>query len=336
MNTLPDSKIIMIIVGSEGFIGSRFLNHVYNLRPEKIFLIDPKLKTKNSAYFPKKVSLNLTLKACLASINLYFRSNNSLSTRYKIIIANFGGISRKGTYKNDFYESSKFNTNLEVIVDVCRLVSKLLNLNQIQKILILHISSNGLVDKNQLSGYEYSKFAQENILQTFTSSIKENRVYLIVVRLSDVYGDTNYHKDKVVNLIVKNAKLRQRVPYLRNQINYNPIHIAFIIFNLVQQVSDFLDEKCKLQIIRYKYKPKVVFKLTPIQKFALSIHKGNFELFLVFAYVFTIAKLRFYLKVIQSKFNFLHHKQKSEDTDFFVLYDKTNFLSWMKKEILNG
>jgi|LauGreSuBDMM15SN_2_FD.fasta_scaffold05443_3 hypothetical protein len=336
MNTFPEPKNILIVIGSEGFMGSRFIDQIWNTQPEKIFLVDPKLKRTYNSFLQKKISNNTSLGKCLESINVYFSSRKSLRAKYKIIIVNFGGVTRKGKYKNDFEESLKFNTNTEIAVEICHLIGNLLNINQVQKILMLQASTNGLFVKDQLSGYEYSKLAQEHILKSFTSFTIEGRLYLVIFRLCDVYGDINYHEDKVVNQLVSKAKLCLTLPYLDKKIDYNPIHVDFVVLNLVQIVFEFLDENLDKQISLFKYKPKLVFKLKSIQKFALSLNKGDVEKFLIYWSVFSSAKFRFYLLLIQSKLFLFLKKQSFQDRNFLVVYDKTKFLSWIKKEVLNG
>jgi hypothetical protein len=336
MNTFPKPKNILIVIGSEGFMGRRFLDQIWSTQPEKIFLVDPKIKRTYNSFLQKKISDNLSMEQCLESVDVYFSSKNFLPTEYKIIIANFGGVTRKGKYINDFEESLKFNTNTEIAVEICHLIGKLLNINQVQKILMLQVSTNGLFIKDQLSGYEYSKLAQEHILKSFASFVIKSRFYLAIFRLCDVYGDINYHEDRVVNQIVSKAKLCLTLPYLDKKIDYKPIHVDFVVLNFIQLVFDFLDERFDKQISLFKYKPRFVFKLKSIQKFALSLKKGGVEKFLTYWSVFFSAKFRFCLLLIHSKFFYCLKKQNFQDGDFLVVYDKTNFLSWIKNEVLNG
>ena len=337
MHTRTNPDITLIIIGSEGFIGQKLVLECIKISPKEIFLVDPKSSSDKLSNSKVKIYKCESFKELIARISESKVRRSSRNFQNRVIILNSSGTSIKGKFESDLIEIKKFNLNLEIITDICNLIDFLHTEEFFNSILLCHLSTNAIMYEKNKSSYEHSKIVQEDVLHSFMNCLRSNRVSLIITRLSDVYGDVDFHLNKVVNKMIINTRSNSRLSFINRSIYLRPIHVDFVALQLIGLIKIFSKNNFPLfQLISLD--SKFVFKIKEIQTITILMSRvSNFLVYFQY-YILFKAKFRFYFLNIKNRGTFLNTSAKKfldGASSYDTYYDDSEFFSFLYKEIID-
>lgn len=336
IDTSTESDITFILLGSEGFLGSAFTQESLKLSTQELLKVDPKVDCNG-------VEKHILKFRNLEELTLYYRDsltlNSKVQTVSRLILINTSGISRSGKYINDSAELAKYNVNVDIINTLAQFLQFLTGNNFYEKILVVHFSTLAIEYSNTLGAYELSKSAQESVLVNLINTMKSETMRLIIIRLSDVYGDENYHHDKIINKLLHAAKNKTPLNYVDGKAVIRPVHISFVVNSTFHYITKFLSIHGVPKIQRIRLEPKYVFKVKTAHKFALSKSRNKFLLYLLIYFSRILAALRFYiikLKITVCSKHLFDHKYFIGPLGFFQHTYKSDFYKYISEEGRNS
>ncbi len=333
-STKPDTTFILL--GSEGFLGSAFVQESFKFSTRELLKVDPKLDCN-------VVERHILKFRNLEELTLYYRDiespNSKVKTQSMLILVNTSGISRSGKYTNDSTELAKYNVNINIVNTLAQFLEFLTDNNFYKKILVVHFSTLAIEYNDTWGAYELSKSAQESMLANLINAMKSETMRLMIIRLSDVYGDENYHYDKIINKLLRVAKNKTPLNYVDSKAIIRPVHISFVVNSTFHYITKFLGSSDVPKIQRIRMESKYVFKVKTAYKFALSKTRNKFLLLLIIYFSRILAAIRFYiikLKVTVCPKQLFNHKYFIGSLGFSQHYYKNDFYKYISKEGQNS
>jgi len=278
------TKIIsdVLVIGADGFLGRELQPRLKKIFKFHVYLLDinysDELSSASLDQFLRIPAINQ-----LEEIFLLRSRQEQFGTDVKrhLVIVNLSGVSRKGKFKSPLDESIKFVKNTEISVRICNFISYLFVRNFYDYVDLVHLSTNGVTLDREPRAYEKSKVAQEVAFRGFFSNLDCGDAQCEMIRLCDVYGSDEDHKDKVINSIIECAKIEKRLPFVTDGAMLFPIHIDFVIDFLCQRFESIIAAKsdshltCTDHIKVVSLVPKYSYKIRQVDDFVgkLISHK---------------------------------------------------------------
>lgn len=333
-NISSESDITFIVLGSKGYLGSEFAQRCQRISTIELLEVDPKLDCNKS---DKKQS---KFKA-IEDLTMHYKKSliSKRRIKSKLIVINVSGISRSGKYQNDCQEIVNFNININIINDLIHLLELVISNNMFKEVLVVHFSTLALKYNNSPGSYELSKSTQESVLLNLVKVMKSDILRLIIFRISDVYGDRNFHKDKIINKLMHTAKNKSPLKYIDNRAVIRPVHENFIVEGAFNYISKFINNYHMPNIQLTHLDSRYVYRVKSTHNFALSTNRNLFYLKLLMWLSKVMALLRFYIAGLKIKLvskNLLNLKYLRRSVDFAQHADKNDFYKYIIKEGRNS
>jgi len=336
IDTSTESGITFILLGSEGFLGSAFTEESLKLSTRELLKVDPKVDYE---VLERHILKFRNLEELMSNYRDIPSLNSKVKTSSRLILVNSSGISRSGKYINDSTELAKYNVNINIVNTLAKFLEFLTNNNFYKKILVVHFSTLAIEYSDIWGAYELSKSAQESMLVNLINAMKSKTMRLIIIRLSDVYGDENYHQDKIINKLLHAAKNKTPLTYVDSKAIIRPVHISFVVNSTFHYITKFLSNPDVPLIQRIRMESKYVFKVKTAHRFALSKSRNKFLLCLLIYFSKILAALRFYiikLKVTVCSKQMFDRKYFTGSLGFSQHYYRSDFYKYISKEGQNS
>lgn len=330
------------MIGSDGFLGRKL-----QLRLKEIFKFDAYLLDINYSDGIGFASLDQFLRIPainqLEEIFLLRRRQEQFGPDSKrhLVIVNLSGVSRKGKFESPIDESIKFVKNTEISVRICNFISFLFVQNFYDYVDLVHLSTNGVTLDREPRAYEKSKVAQEVVFRGFFSNLDCGDAQCEIIRLCDVYGSDEDHKDKVINSIIEGAKIEKRLPFVTDGAMLFPIYIDFVIDFLCQRFGSFIESKsdhhltCTDHIKVVSLVPKYSYKVSQVDDFVgkLISHKKISLLTRIWYLVSGRILSSTHIHWSRKSSNAWHSLFLKENSEIKFFRDKQNLLDYIETKI---
>ncbi len=332
----------VLVVGSDGFLGRKLQPRLVRIFKGSAFLLDVNYSEESSS-----ASLDEFLRIpAIDQLEEVFilRSQKRQfepDTKRHLIIVNLSGVSRKGKFVSPLDESIKFVKNTEISVRICNFISFLFSRNIYDYVDFVHLSTNGVTLDQEPRAYEKSKVAQEIIFRGFFSNFDHGNIRCEIIRLCDVYGSDDDHKDKVINKLISSAKTGKRLPFVTDGATLFPIRFDFVIDYMCQRFITLIAEKSDSQrtgtdlIKVVSLVPKYAYKIQQVNTFVgnLLSHKKMSRLtriwYSVSGRILTVTRIHWPRK----SFNAWQSLSLKENSEMRYFRDNKNLLDFIETNL---
>jgi len=205
----------IIITGGFGFIGSNFVKHIFNKYDYKIINVDSVTYAANPENIPSKIS---------SSSRYFFAEtdiNNTNDIRYLVkensvnYIVNFAAESHVDNSINNSTPFIQTNINgthsLLSLLHDCPTIEKYLQVSTDEVYGTLSEEDEAFTETTPIqanSPYSASKASADLLCRSFFKTFKYP---ILITRCSNNYGP-NQHEEKLIPLMIKNAKAGKKLP----------------------------------------------------------------------------------------------------------------------------
>jgi dTDP-glucose 4,6-dehydratase len=205
----------ILVTGGLGFIGSNFINYIFKKYDYEIYNVDALTYAANPSNVNNEVKQSSRYSLLELDINEY-NSIKSLIRNNKInYIVNFAAESHVDNSINDSSPFIKTNINgthtLLTLLHDCESVEKYLQVSTDEVYGSLKENDEPFTEQTPLqanSPYAASKASADLLCRSFYETFKYP---IVVTRCSNNYGP-NQHEEKLIPLMIKNAKAGHKLP----------------------------------------------------------------------------------------------------------------------------
>jgi dTDP-glucose 4,6-dehydratase len=220
----------ILVTGGLGFIGSNFIKHIFNKYNYNIFNVD--LKTYAASYdnISEDISKSGRHSLSICDINDTDRLRNLINKNEINYIVNFAAESHVDNSINDSTPFVQTNINgthsLLTLLHDCPTIERYLQVSTDEVYGTLSEEDDAFTENTPIqanSPYSASKASADLLCRSFYETFNYP---ILITRCSNNYGP-NQHEEKLIPLMIKNAKSGKKLPVYGNGKNIRDwIHVS--------------------------------------------------------------------------------------------------------------
>ena len=205
----------ILITGGLGFIGSNFIKHIFNKYNYNIFNVDLKTYAANYKNINEEINQSGRYSLSICDINDTDRIRNLIQKNEINYIVNFAAESHVDNSINDSTPFVRTNINgthsLLSLLHDCPSVERYLQVSTDEVYGSLTEEDDAFTENTPLqanSPYSASKASADLLCRSFYETFNYP---ILITRCSNNYGP-NQHEEKLIPLMIKNAKAGKKLP----------------------------------------------------------------------------------------------------------------------------
>lgn len=205
----------ILVTGGLGFIGSNFIKHIFDKYDYKIFNLDAKTYASNYANIADEINKSGRYYLSLYDINQTEQVKRLINKNDINYIVNFAAESHVDNSINNskpFIESNINGTHsLLTLLHDCPTVERYLQVSTDEVYGSLTEQEDAFTENTPLqanSPYSASKASADLLCRSFYETFNYP---ILITRCSNNYGP-NQHEEKLIPLMIKNAKAEKKLP----------------------------------------------------------------------------------------------------------------------------
>ena len=205
----------LLVTGGLGFIGSNFIEYIFNKYNYNIHNLDLKTYAANYDNISEEIKKSGRYTLSICDINDSNRVKNLINKQNINYIVNFAAESHVDNSINNSAPFIKTNINgthsLLSLLHDCPSIERYLQVSTDEVYGSLHEGDNAFTENNPLqanSPYSASKASADLLCSSFYETFNYP---ILITRCSNNYGP-NQHQEKLIPLMIKNAKEGKKLP----------------------------------------------------------------------------------------------------------------------------
>ena len=220
----------ILVTGGLGFIGSNFIKHIFNKYDYHIHNVDSKTYAANYKNISEEINRSGRYSLSICDINNTDRIRNLIQKNDINYIVNFAAESHVDNSINNSTPFIKTNINgthsLLSLLHDCSSIERYLQVSTDEVYGSLSEEDDAFTENTPLqanSSYSASKACADLLCRSFYETFDYP---ILITRCSNNYGP-NQHEEKLIPLMIKNAKAGKKLPVYGNGKNIRDwIHVA--------------------------------------------------------------------------------------------------------------
>ena len=220
----------ILVTGGLGFIGSNFIKHIFNKYDYHIHNVDSKTYAANYKNIIEEINRSGRYSLSICDINNTDRIRNLIQKNDINYIVNFAAESHVDNSINNSTPFIKTNINgthsLLSLLHDCSSIERYLQVSTDEVYGSLSEEDDAFTENTPLqanSPYSASKASADLLCRSFYETFDYP---ILITRCSNNYGP-NQHEEKLIPLMIKNAKAGKKLPVYGNGKNIRDwIHVA--------------------------------------------------------------------------------------------------------------
>jgi len=205
----------ILVTGGLGFIGSNFIKHIFNKYDYNIFNVDLKTYAASYSNISEEINRSGRYSLSICDINDTDRIRNLIQKNEINYVVNFAAESHVDNSINDSTPFVQTNINgthsLLSLLHDCPSVERYLQVSTDEVYGSLTEEDYAFTENTPLqanSPYSASKASADLLCRSFYETFKYP---ILITRCSNNYGP-NQHEEKLIPLMIKNAKAGKKLP----------------------------------------------------------------------------------------------------------------------------
>lgn len=220
----------ILVTGGLGFIGSNFIKHIFNKYDYHIHNVDVKTYAANYNNISERINRSGRYSLSICDINDTDRLRNLIQKNEINYIVNFAAESHVDNSINDSTPFVHTNINgthsLLTLLHDCPTIERYLQVSTDEVYGTLSEEDDAFTENTPIqanSPYSASKASADLLCRSFYETFNYP---ILITRCSNNYGP-NQHEEKLIPLMIKNAKAGKKLPVYGNGKNIRDwIHVA--------------------------------------------------------------------------------------------------------------